>query len=162
VRYERDTAARNVRPVMAATGSGRRVAVTGAAGFIGSAVCRRLAADGDEPIGIDLAGADRIADVSDAAATVAALGGADAVIHTAAIVSERGRMADFVRVNVRGTRNVLDAAAGRPAVVIASVAGGATSSPATSTRTRCRARAVSPTSTPRARPRSSPCAAGRP
>ena len=32
-------------------------------------------------------------------------------------------MADFVRVNVRGTRNVLDAAAGRPVVVIASVAG---------------------------------------
>jgi nucleoside-diphosphate-sugar epimerase len=102
--------------------SAQRVAVTGAAGFIGSAVCRRLVADGDEPIGIDLAGADRIADVSDAAATVAALGGADAVIHTAAIVSERGRMADFVRVNTRGTRNMLDAAAGRPAVVLASVA----------------------------------------
>jgi nucleoside-diphosphate-sugar epimerase len=105
------------------SGHRQRVAVTGAAGFIGSAVCRRLAADGDEAIGIDLAGADRTADVSDAAATVAALGGADAVVHTAAIVSERGRMADFVRVNVRGTRNVLDAAAGRPAVVLASVAG---------------------------------------
>jgi 2-alkyl-3-oxoalkanoate reductase len=101
----------------------RRIAVTGAAGFIGSAVCRRLAADGDEPIGIDLAGADRVADVSDPAATVAALGGADAVIHAAAIVSERGRMADFVRVNTRGTRNVLDAAGGRRAVVLASVAG---------------------------------------
>jgi nucleoside-diphosphate-sugar epimerase len=100
-----------------------RVAVTGAAGFIGGAVCRRLAADGDEPIGIDLAGADRRADISDAAATVAALGGADAVIHAAALVSERGRMDDFVRINVRGTRNVLDAAAGRHAVVLASVAG---------------------------------------
>jgi nucleoside-diphosphate-sugar epimerase len=100
-----------------------RVAVTGAAGFIGGAVCRRLAADGDEPIGIDLAGADRRADVSDAAATVAALGGADAVIHAAALVSERGRMADFVRINTRGTRNVLDAAGDRRAVVIASVAG---------------------------------------
>ncbi len=100
-----------------------RVAVTGAAGFIGGAICRRLAADGDEPIGVDLAGADRRADVSDAAATVAALGGADAVIHAAALVSERGRMEDFVRINVRGTRNVLDAAGSRPAVVLASVAG---------------------------------------
>jgi nucleoside-diphosphate-sugar epimerase len=100
-----------------------RVAVTGAAGFIGGAVCRRLAADGDEPIGIDLTGADRQADIADPAATVAALGGADAVVHAAALVSERGRMADFVRINTRGTRNVLDAAAGRRSVVIASVAG---------------------------------------
>jgi nucleoside-diphosphate-sugar epimerase len=99
-----------------------RVAVTGAAGFIGGAVCRRLAADGDEPIGIDLAGADRRADIADPAATVAALGGADAVVHAAALVSERGRMADFVRINTRGTRNVLDAAGDRRAVVIASVA----------------------------------------
>ncbi|HET8757331.1 MAG TPA: NAD(P)-dependent oxidoreductase, partial [Solirubrobacteraceae bacterium] len=81
------------------------------------------AADGDEPLGIDLAGADRRADITDPAATVAALGGADAVVHAAALVSERGRMAEFVRINTRGTRNVLDAAAGRRAVVIASVAG---------------------------------------
>jgi len=99
-----------------------RVAVTGAAGFIGGAVCRRLAADGDEPIGIDIAGAERRADIADPAATVAALGGADAVVHAAALVSERGRMADFVRVNTRGTRNVLDAAQDRRTVVIASVA----------------------------------------
>jgi nucleoside-diphosphate-sugar epimerase len=100
-----------------------RVAVTGAAGFIGAAVRRRLQADGDEVIGIDLAGADRRADIADPAATVAALGGADAVIHAAALVSERGRMEDFVRINTRGTRNVLDAAGGRRAVVLASVAG---------------------------------------
>jgi nucleoside-diphosphate-sugar epimerase len=100
-----------------------RVAVTGAAGFVGGAVCRRLAADGDEPIGIDLDGADRRADVADPSSTIAALAGADAIVHAAAIVSERGRMADFVRVNTRGTRNVLDAAGGRPTVVIASVAG---------------------------------------
>ena len=84
------------------------------AGSSAAAVCRRLAADGDEPIGIDLAGADRRADVADPASTVAALGGADAVVHAAALVSERGRMAEFVRVNTRGTRNVLDAAAGPP------------------------------------------------
>jgi 2-alkyl-3-oxoalkanoate reductase len=100
-----------------------RVAVTGAAGFIGGAVCRRLAADGDEPIGIDLHGADRRADIADPAETVAALGGAEAVVHAAALVSERGAMAEFVRINARGTRNVLDAAVGRRTVVIASVAG---------------------------------------
>jgi 2-alkyl-3-oxoalkanoate reductase len=85
---------------MASGGSGRggmRVAVTGAAGFIGSAVCRRLAADGDEPIGVDLAGADRRADVADPSSTIAALAGAEAIVHAAAIVSERGRMDDFVR-----------------------------------------------------------------
>jgi nucleoside-diphosphate-sugar epimerase len=100
------------------------IAVTGASGFIGAAVCKRLRADGDEVAGIDVAGdPDRRADVSDPSATVAALGGADAIVHAAAIVAERGRMEDFVRVNVRGTRNVLDAAGPRRTVVIASVAG---------------------------------------
>ena len=100
------------------------IAVTGASGFIGAALCDRLRADGDTVIGIDVAGdPDRRADVADASATVAALGGADAVVHAAALVAERGSMEDFVRVNVRGTRNVLDAAGPRRAVVIASVAG---------------------------------------
>ena len=75
-------------------------------------------------IGIDITGEpDRHADVADPSSTVAALGGADAIVHAAAIVAERGRMEDFVRVNVRGTRNVLDAAGPRRAVVLASVAG---------------------------------------
>jgi nucleoside-diphosphate-sugar epimerase len=100
------------------------IAVTGASGFIGAALCERLRADGDRVIGVDIGGEpDRRADVSDPSATVAALGGADAVVHAAAIVAERGRMEDFVRVNVRGTRNVLDAAGPRRTVVIASVAG---------------------------------------
>jgi nucleoside-diphosphate-sugar epimerase len=100
------------------------IAVTGASGFIGAALTNRLRADGDEVIGIDVTGNPaRRADVSDPSATVAALGGADAIVHAAAIVAERGRMEDFVRVNVRGTRNVLDAAGPRRTVVIASVAG---------------------------------------
>lgn len=100
------------------------IAVTGASGFIGAALCQRLRNDGDEVVGIDVAGdPDRRADVADPASTVAALAGADAIIHAAAIVSERGRMDDFVRVNVRGTRNVLDAGGPRRTVVIASVAG---------------------------------------
>lgn len=100
------------------------IAVTGASGFIGSAICARLRADGDRPIAIDITGdPDRRADVSDPSSTIAALAGADAVIHAAAIVSERGRMRDFIRVNTQGTRNVLDAAGPRRALVIASVAG---------------------------------------
>lgn len=103
------------------TVQGRRIAVTGAGGFIGAAVCRRLVDEGATVVGVDLpggasdrvraTGADfRVADITDPAATTVALDGADGVIHTAAMVSDWGRMADFVRVNVGGTRTVLDAA----------------------------------------------------
>ncbi len=98
-----------------------RVAVTGAAGFIGAAACARLAADGHEVVGLDVRGPLR-ADVTDPAGLVRALDGADAIVHTAALVSDWGAMADFVRVNVAGTRNVLDAARGRPVVHVSSVA----------------------------------------
>jgi nucleoside-diphosphate-sugar epimerase len=99
------------------------IAITGAAGFIGSALAARLTDDGDAVVRIDRTTGDRQADVGDPSQTIAALAGADAIVHCAALVAERGRMEDFVRVNVRGTRNVLDAAAGRPVVVLASVAG---------------------------------------
>ncbi|WP_354697797.1 2-alkyl-3-oxoalkanoate reductase [Paraconexibacter sp. AEG42_29] len=100
---------------------GSRIAVTGAGGFIGLATCQRLAADGAHVVGLDLtqaaetvvraAGAEfRAVDVTDAAAVRSAVEGCDGVVHTAALVAEHGAMADFVRVNVGGTRNVLDAA----------------------------------------------------
>ena len=100
---------------------GRRVAVTGAAGFIGSAVCRRLVAEGAEVVGVEVSpelgdavrgsGAEpRTADISDPAAIAAALEDAELVVHTAAYVREWGEMEDFIEVNVRGTVNVLDAA----------------------------------------------------
>lgn len=92
------------------------VAVTGA-GFIGTAMCRRLADEGHAAVGIDVdpaaaarvnaAGASfRRADVSDRGELLRALDGVDSVIHTAAIVREHGPMADYVRVNVGGTENV--------------------------------------------------------
>lgn len=103
------------------TVQGRRIAVTGAGGFIGTALCRRLVGDGASVVGLELSpaaagrvretGADfRVADITDPAAVAGALDGVDGVIHTAAMVSDWGPMADFVRVNVGGTRTVLDAA----------------------------------------------------
>ena len=104
---------------------GRKVAVTGAGGFIGNAICRRLAAEGAEVPGLDVdparagrvsaAGATFVeADVTDREALGAALDRADLVVHTAALVREWGPMDEFVRVNVGGTADVLDAAP-RPA-----------------------------------------------
>jgi nucleoside-diphosphate-sugar epimerase len=98
-----------------------RIGVTGAGGFIGRALCERLVADGATVAGLDVApgaeqrvtaaGAEfRLADTTDADGVAAALADCNGVIHTAAIVSDWGPMADFVRVNVGGTRNVLDAA----------------------------------------------------
>lgn len=98
------------------------VAVTGAAGFIGTAVCRRLASEGHSVVGIDIdpgaatrvtaAGAQfRRADTADRGAVRGALDGAELVVHTAALLPGSGGMADSVRVNVGGTENVCVAAA---------------------------------------------------
>jgi nucleoside-diphosphate-sugar epimerase len=108
---------------MANTGrfAGRRAAVTGAGGFIGGAVCAALAAEGAEVVGVDVApelapaareaGAETaVADVTDRAAMDRVLEGADLVVHAAAYVREWGPMAEFVRVNARGSATVLDAA----------------------------------------------------
>ncbi|KQS72144.1 SDR family NAD(P)-dependent oxidoreductase [Modestobacter sp. Leaf380] len=45
---------------MTASLSGRRVAVTGAAGGIGTAIVERLLAEGAEPVGLDVTGLDRL------------------------------------------------------------------------------------------------------
>jgi UDP-glucose 4-epimerase len=112
-----------------------RVLVTGAAGFIGSHLLDRLAADGHEVVGIDIVpavhdvarNADmRLMDVSDPAlAALVAEVGPEVVCHLAAQVSVRASVADPVhdaRVNVVGTVNVLEAAraAGTRKVVFAS------------------------------------------
>ena len=97
------------------------MAVTGAGGFIGNAVCGALSAEGADVRGLELNAdaADRVrasgaafeqCDVVDRPVLARCLGGADSVVHTAAHVREWGDMDDFVRVNVQGTRNVLDAA----------------------------------------------------
>jgi nucleoside-diphosphate-sugar epimerase len=101
--------------------SGRRVAVTGAGGFIGGAACARLAGEGAEVIGIDIdpglearvseTGAEfRRGDIADPPSIAEAVAGADLVVHAAAFVREWGTMEEFIPVNVRGTVNVLDGA----------------------------------------------------
>jgi len=96
--------------------------VTGAGGFIGAAICRRLVAEGAAVRGVEIArsardtveatGARFVAgDVTDPESMRPALEGADAVFHTAAFIHEGGAMDEFVALNVGGTINLLDRAA---------------------------------------------------
>ncbi|MDM7856211.1 NAD-dependent epimerase/dehydratase family protein [Cellulomonas alba] len=93
-----------------------RVLVTGASGMLGGATARALLAAGHDvrtfqrrPSGV--AGVDDVrGDLTDPAAVGAAVDGCDAVVHLAAKVTITGPEAEFHRVNVGGTRLLLDAA----------------------------------------------------
>jgi dihydroflavonol-4-reductase len=97
--------------------------VTGASGFIGSAVVRALRSDGEPVIAMVEPGAPttaldgldvdvRAADLRDDRAVRTALAGADSVFHVAALYRFWARDARaFYDVNVGGTRTVLAAAA---------------------------------------------------
>ncbi len=99
-----------------------RVVVTGATGFLGGALVRRLASEAREVVavgrdaqrGAALAKLAHVrferAELSDAGEAERALRGADDVVHSAALSSPWGRAADFEKANVRATENVLRAA----------------------------------------------------
>jgi nucleoside-diphosphate-sugar epimerase len=88
--------------------------ITGASGFIGSTLARRLRDAGSEVVGVDLE-ADHTAgvvagDVSEPGAWQAAGDGVDVVFHTAAAVTNTASDELGWRLNVLATRNAIDAA----------------------------------------------------
>ena len=92
----------------------RVVAVTGATGFIGGHVVRRLVARGDRVIAFGRRAASELADLSGVTYVRWRLPDAladppdvDAVVHCAGTVTDWGPKSVFVRVNVEGTRRVL-------------------------------------------------------
>ena len=114
-----------------------RVLVTGAAGFIGSHLCRRLVAEGHDVVGLDDLSAGRLdnlsdvpevdlveADLRDVGAVNKVANGCGAILHHAARKSVPRSIREpeeFTEVNVGGTLNVLLAARKeRAAVVFAS------------------------------------------
>ncbi len=85
-----------------------RVLVTGGTGYLGSTICRVLAARGHEAVPFARATGG---DVRDRAGVSAAARRVDAIIHSAALVSIwRRRAADFDDINVGGLKHVLAAA----------------------------------------------------
>jgi dihydroflavonol-4-reductase len=106
-----------------------RILVTGGTGYVGSFLTRELLAAGHTPrllvrnpdrlaptlgaLGVDVGSFEiAVGDMADPAAVAAAMDGADAVIHGAAVVAALNRedAARTVMTNVTGARTVLDAA----------------------------------------------------
>jgi nucleoside-diphosphate-sugar epimerase len=93
-----------------------RILVTGSSGHLGEALCRVLAADGVETIGLDLLPASHttiVGSIADRALVRSALEGVDAILHTATLhkphVGSHTRQ-DFVETNITGTLTLLEEA----------------------------------------------------
>ncbi|HEX8085774.1 MAG TPA: NAD-dependent epimerase/dehydratase family protein [Solirubrobacteraceae bacterium] len=95
--------------------------VTGGSGFIGGRLIRRLVADGVSVRALarsdsaarkvrDAGAEPARGDLDDSAALRSGISGREVVFHAAAKVEDWGDPRDFERINVQGTRNVVDAA----------------------------------------------------
>ena len=95
-----------------------KILVTGGGGFLGSAVCRQLAAGGHDVVALQRRPATHLepfgvlsveADISDADMVLRAAQGCGAIVHTAGKAGIWGEPEAYRRVNVDGTANVLRA-----------------------------------------------------
>lgn len=94
-----------------------RVLVTGGGGFLGSAICRQLQQRDYVPVAFQRGAAEELAaegvevrrgDICDRDALAAAAAGCEAVIHTAGKAGIWGDPEEYRRINVDGTRAVID------------------------------------------------------
>ncbi len=96
--------------------------VTGASGFIGGHVAQRLVREGYQVRCLVRASSDTsfldtldveiaVGDLTDAPSLLRAVEGCRFVVHCGAIVSDWGTAQEISRINVQGTRNILEAAA---------------------------------------------------
>src|SRR4051812_37477957 len=92
-----------------------KVFISGALGFIGSVLAERYRSDGAEVRGVDVRGEPSLGvvagDIADEGAWQEHVAGCDLVINTAAVVGFGGELDPVWRVNVLGTRRMIDAAA---------------------------------------------------
>jgi nucleoside-diphosphate-sugar epimerase len=92
-----------------------KVFISGALGFIGSVLAERYRSDGAEVRGVDVRAEPALGvvagDIAEAGAWQEHASGCDLVINTAAYVGFGGELDQVWRVNVLGTRRMIDAAA---------------------------------------------------
>ena len=103
-----------------------QILVTGANGFVGSAILHRLVAEGHDVVGLvrktsdlkrlhdlsdagDLTARLRFADLADASSLQEAVNGCGTIIHSAAHASDWGSRKRFVDANVSGVSRIIDA-----------------------------------------------------